>query len=428
MSASVFEVCSQTAAFRRTKAACYTACFTMAPVFAFPPVLFAVLREQYGISYTLLGTLVLVNFCTQLGVDLIFTFFSKRFNVALTLRTMPLITCAGMLLYALIPVCAPQHAYAGLLVGTVVFSASAGLSEVLLSPTIAALPSDDPQGDMSRLHALYAFGVLATVVVSTLFLKWFGGTNWMYLALLFALIPVVAAVLFMTSPIPNMDADAAAQRGGTAGRRLGLALCAACIFFGSCAENTMSNWISGYMENALQMDKAVGDILGMAVFAILLGLARISYGRFGRRIFPVLLVSMAGSGVCYLVAAFSPSVPVAAFACVLTGLFSGMLWPGTLIMMEENIFPAGVAAFALMAASGDIGASFAPQLMGIVIDTVSASGFAEGLGTAWGLSAEQVGLRTGMLLSAVFPLVGVGVVLVLMRYFGVTKNIGKSQG
>ncbi len=422
MSASVFAVNAKAAAFRRTKAACYTACFTMAPVFAFPPVLFAVLREQYGISYTLLGTLVLVNFCTQLGVDLLFTFFSKRFNVALTLRVMPLITCVGMLLYALIPACAPRYAYAGLLVGTVIFSASAGLSEVLLSPTIAALPSDDPQGDMSCLHALYAFGVLATVVISTLFLKCFGGANWMYLALLFALIPVGAAALFMTSPIPDMGGETSGRTEHTGSRRVGLALCAACIFFGSCAENTMSNWISGYMENALQMDKLVGDILGMAVFAILLGLARISYGRFGRSIFPVLLVSMAGSGVCYLVAAFSPSVPVAALACVLTGLFSGMLWPGTLIMMEENISGAGVAAFALMAASGDIGASFAPQLMGIVIDGVSTNASAAGVGAAWGLTAEQVGLRAGMLVSALFPIIGVGLILGLMRYFGTEKK------
>ena len=38
-------------------------------------------REMYNISYTLLGTLVLTNFCTQLTVDLIFSFFTKYFNI-----------------------------------------------------------------------------------------------------------------------------------------------------------------------------------------------------------------------------------------------------------------------------------------------------------------------------------------------------------
>ena len=52
--------------YRRATLACYTAYFTMSSVFSLPPLLFATLHEMYGISYTLLGTLVLTNFCTQL--------------------------------------------------------------------------------------------------------------------------------------------------------------------------------------------------------------------------------------------------------------------------------------------------------------------------------------------------------------------------
>ena len=397
------------------------ACFTMAPAFAFPPVLFAVLRQQYGISYTLLGTLVLINFCTQLGVDLLFTFRSKWFNVPLMLKCMPLLTSTGLLLYALIPTLVPEHAYAGLLAGTVVFSAAAGLSEVLLSPTVAALPSDEPQRDMSMLHSLYAFGVLTTAVTSTLFLRWFGGENWAWLAVLLALLPVGPAVLFFCSPIPDMDANSPVTGAEwSRQRRVGLGLCAACIFFGSCAENTMANWISGYMENALHIDKAVGDILGMAMFAVMLGAARLAYARFGRNILRVLLIGMAGAAVCYLTAGLSSNVGLAFLACVLTGLFTGMLWPGTLIMMEERIPGVGVAAFALMAASGDIGAALAPQLMGIVIDGVSAR--ATAMSVVAGLGPEQIGLKAGMLVSAVFPIIGTGLVLAIVRHFGGWKR------
>ena len=45
--------------YKRTKFACYAAYFTMASIFCVPPMLFVTLREMYGISYTLLGTLVL---------------------------------------------------------------------------------------------------------------------------------------------------------------------------------------------------------------------------------------------------------------------------------------------------------------------------------------------------------------------------------
>ena len=390
----------------------------MSSIFSLPPILFVTLREMYGISYTLLGTLILTNFCTQLTIDLIFTLFSKKFNVQKIVKIMPLITSAGLLVYALIPLFFPGIAYIGLLIGTVIFSVSAGLSEVLLSPTIAAIPSDNPQRDMSTLHSLYAFGVFTIVVVSTLFLKLCGSSNWMYLTMFFAFLPVIASILFMLSPMPDMGgAENTANLDGTRKRALGLALCIGCIFFGSCAENVMSNWISSYMENALHIDKALGDILGMAMFAVLLGIARISYAKFGKHIGRVLLVGMSGATVCYLVAGLSASVIAAFIACILTGLFTAMLWPGTLILMEEKMPGPGVAAYALMAAGGDLGASVAPQLMGIVVDQVSASSFAADLGASLNLSAEQIGMKAGMLVSSVFPLIGVALLIVIIRYF-----------
>lgn len=131
--------------YRRTKRACYFSYFSMTSVFCLPPLLFATFRESYGISFTLLGTLVLVNFLTQLGIDLVFTFFHKHFNLKIVVRVMPLLTSVGLFIYALIPMFLPQYAYVGLLFGTVVFSVSAGLSEVLLSPIIAAIPSKNPE-------------------------------------------------------------------------------------------------------------------------------------------------------------------------------------------------------------------------------------------------------------------------------------------
>lgn len=408
--------------FKRTKLACYAAYFTMSSIFSLPPILFVTLREMYGISYTLLGTLVLTNFFTQLTIDLIFTFFSKYFNVKKIVRVMPLITSAGLLLYALSPVLFPDHVYLGLLFGTVIFSVSAGLSEVLLSPVIAAIPSDNPQRDMSALHSLYAFGVFTVVVISTLFLKFFGSHNWQYLTVFMAALPIIAAVLFMLSPMPDMNISESAGRTTSSRRKtVGLALCTACIFLGSCAENTMSNWISGYMENALHIDKALGDILGMAMFAILLGIARISYARFGKNIMRTLMIGMIGAAVCYLTIGLTTNTIAAFIACIFTGLFTSMLWPGTLIMMEEKIPGVGVAAYALMASGGDLGASVAPQLMGIVIDRVTVSEYAVRRALETGLTPEQIGMQTGMLVTSLFPIIGIVLLLFITRYFRKNK-------
>ena len=94
-----------------------------------------------------------------------------------------------------------------------------------------------------------------------------------------------------------------------------------------------------------------------------------------------------------------------------------MLWPGTLILMEEKIPNPGVAAYALMAAGGDFGASIAPQLLGAIADRVTASDWGIALAQTLTLSPEQVGMKTGILISALFPLIGIGVLIAIGRYF-----------
>lgn len=404
--------------FKRTKYTCYYTYLAMSSVFSLPPVLFMTFREMYGISYTLLGTLVLVNFVTQMTIDLIFTFFSKHFNIRMTVRIMPLITSAGLIIYAVTPMLFREYAYAGLLVGTVIFSVAAGLSEVLISPTVAALPSDNPEKDMSLLHSLYAWGVVSVVTISTVFLWLFGRENWMYLTMFFALLPIVSFILFGISPMPDMElSHSETEKNAKKRRNFGLALCVICIFLGSATENTMSNWVSGYMETALMIPKAVGDILGMAAFALFLGFGRILYARYGKNILRVLLWGMAGAVVCYIAAGISSIAIISVIACVLTGFCTSMLWPGTLIMMEEKFPGSGVAAYALMAAGGDLGASVAPQMLGVVVDTVSASAFAKELGERLSLTTDQVGMKVGMLAAVIFPILGTILLIYMKRYF-----------
>ena len=77
--------------YKLTKRACYFSYIAASSVFSLPPLLFQTFHQTYGISYTLLGTLVLINFCSQLIIDLIFTFFSKHFNIKRTVQIMPLL-------------------------------------------------------------------------------------------------------------------------------------------------------------------------------------------------------------------------------------------------------------------------------------------------------------------------------------------------
>ena len=401
--------------YKRTKLTCYFTSLATSSVFSLPPLLFATFREMYGISYTLLGTLVLVNFCTQLGIDLIFSFFSKYFNIHKTIRIMPLVTATGLCVYAFIPTLFPQHAYIGLIIGTVLFSVAAGLGEVLISPTVAAIPSGTLEKDMSTLHSLYGYGFVGVVLISTLFLQFVGKQYWMYLTFFWAALPVIASILLMTSKLPDMNMEQSEQKSSKSRHRTkGIILCMICIFLGACAENTMSNWISVYTENVLHMPKVWGDIFGMSLFAILLALTRTAYAKYGKNILRVRMLSMVGAIVCYCVVAFSTNAIISLAGCVAVGICTSMLWPGTLILMEEKIPAVGVAAYALMAAGGDFGASFAPQTLGIIVDKISVTEWATTIGSTVSLNPEQVGFKIGMLIVTIFPILGI-LLLVYMK-------------
>lgn len=409
--------------YKLTKYTCYYSYLSMASIFALPPLLFVTFREMYGISYTLLGTLVLINFCTQLIIDLIFSFFTKYFNIHKTTIVMPLITAVGLLVYAIVPTVFPSHAYLGIALGTIICSIAAGLCEVLLSPIIAALPSDTPERDMSNLHSLYAYGVVLVVLISTSYFYFFGTHNWMWLVVAFAVLPVISSILYSVAPMPKMSLTDNSSNKTRSKKGIGIGIFFFCIFLGSAAENTMTNWISGYMEKALHISKTVGDILGLTLFAILLGFGRTLYGKYGKNIMSVLFISMAGSALCYLTAGFCNIPVIAMLACILNGLFTAMLWPGTLILMEEKIASPSVSAYALMAAGGDLGGSVAPQLLGIVVDTVAASSLAQRLSPVINLSCEQIGMKAGMLTTALFPFVGLLLLFLMKKRFNKYSKI-----
>ena len=404
-----------TQSFGRLKAACYTTNVTMSVITNLAPILFLTFREQYGISYSLLGLLVLINFFTQLSVDLIFSFFSHKFNIPLAIKLTPVLAFTGLLLFSAAPVLFPSNVYLGLVLGTVVFSASGGFGEVLISPVIAAIPADDPERELSKLHSIYAWGVVFFVIAATLLLLLLGHENWQIVSLIFALVPLAATILFMGVNIPPMQTPARASGVLSLFKDRGLWLCVIAIFLGGAAECTMAQWSSGYLEMALGIPKIWGDIFGVAVFSAILGLGRSLYGKYGKGVEKILLLGAIGACACYLTAALCPIPFIGLFACAFTGLCVSMLWPGSLIVGSERFPTSGVFIFAMMAAGGDLGASVGSQLLGIVADTVSAAPFAAKLASSLSLTAEQIGMKAGMLVGALFPLCAIFVYLKLHR-------------
>lgn len=411
--------------YRRTVAACYSVNVTMSVIGNLPPLLFLTFHEMYGISFSLLGTLVLINFFTQLTVDLIFSFFSHKFNIPLTVRLTPVIAIIGLLLTAAAPVLFPNAVYLGLVLGTVVSCAASGLCEVLISPVIAAIPAENPDHEMSKLHSVYAWGVVGMVVVATAFLllsgsdfwqvlidfaplQWLAyGQPWQWLTLLMTLVPITAAILFARAPIPAMQTPEKTSGAVKFLKDKTVWLCILAIFLGGAAECTMAQWASGYLEQALGLPKVLGDLLGVALFAVALGFGRSLFSKIGKYPSRAILWGAIGATACYLIAALSPFAIVGLIGCAFTGFCVSMMWPGSLLVASERYPAGGVLIFALMAAGGDMGASVGPQLVGMITDFVILNPTVNETVKAWGFAPEQLGMRLGLLIGTLFPLIAI---------------------
>ncbi len=399
----------------RTKYACYMANLSMSVVGNLSPLLFLTFRSLYGITFSMLGALILINFCTQLGVDLLFSFYSHKLNIEKAVKLTPVLTSIGMLIYALFPFFFPQAVYLGLVIGTVIFAASGGLVEVLISPVIAEMASEDADREVSKLHSVYAWGVVGVVIFSTLFLLVFGKENWQILALLWTIIPVISCVLFFTSKVPNLKTPHQASSVLSLIKGKEFLVCFFCIFLGGASECTMSQWSSSYLEQVFGISKVWGDVFGVALFAVMLGLGRSLYAKYGKNIYKVLMFGGIGATCCYLAATLSNSPLIGLTACALTGFCVAMLWPGSLLVASERFPASGVAVFALMAAGGDLGASIGPQLVGTVTDFAIKNEWVASIASSMQMSVDQLGMKIGLLCATVFPLMAAVLLIALYR-------------
>ena len=268
---------------------------------------------------------------------------------------------------------------------------------------------------MSKLHSVYAWGVVGMIIVSSIYLYFVGSESWYWLTLAFTAVPLFSAFLFLKAELPTLETPEKMSGVLSYLKNKTLWLCVAAIFLGGAAECTMAQWCSGYLEKALGVDKIWGDLFGTALFAMMLGLGRTMYSKFGKNVSRVLFLGAVGATVCYFTAAFSSIEVIGLLACALTGFCVSMLWPGSLIISSDKFPHGGVFIYAMMASGGDFGAAIAPQLVGNIADLVGESAFAVDAASTLGITAEQLGMKCGILVGMLFSLAAVFVYLYIWR-------------
>lgn len=374
--------------YRATIFACYAGYVTQAVVNNFAPLLFLTFASGFSLSLEMLTVIPTLNFSVQLVVDLLAARLADRVGYRTCIVAAHVCAAAGLIGLAVLPhVMSP---FAGILIAVVLYGMGGGLLEVLVSPILEACPSDSKEGAMSLLHSFYCWGQVAVIALSTAFFAALGIHHWAALACLWALLPLANAFVFLTVPIGDIVPEGQHRQSiGELLRQKAFWLLAMMMLCAGASELAMSQWASAFVESALGLTKAMGDLLGPCLFGVLMGTARLIYGTNASRLplRPIMIGSSALCIVCYLVASLAKHPMLALAGCAICGFSVGVFWPGTLSTSIKALPGGGTAMFALMSLAGDMGCSVGPAVVGLVS------------GTSGG------GLNTGLLAAILFPVV-----------------------
>ena len=370
-----------------TMRACFTGYIVQAIVNNFVPLLFLTFQRTYHIPLQQITLLVTFNFGIQLLTDLLSVAFVDRMGYQASMVLAHILSALGLICLTVLPEWM-GHPFAGILISVIIYAVGGGLLEVLVSPVVEACPSTHKEKAMSMLHSFYCWGHVGVVLFSSIFFKLAGIENWKLLAVLWAVIPILNALVFTRVPIaPVLPEGEEGMTIGTLFQNRTFWLLFVMMICAGASEQSVSQWASLFAEKGLGISKTAGDLAGPMAFAVLMGASRAFYGNYGEKINldRFMAVSSVLCILSYLCLVFMP-VPVLSLAgCALCGLSVGIMWPGTFSRASKALPAGGTALFALLALGGDIGCSGGPSLVGMV------SGMCKG------------NLKIGILAALIFP-------------------------
>lgn len=384
---------------KRTMYACCIGYIVQAVVNNFVPLLFITFADTYGIPLSRITLLITFNFLTQLLIDLLSAWFIDKIGYRAAVVLSMVFSVLGLSTLTFLPEILPD-AFIGILISVFFYAIGGGLTEVVVSPIVEACPTENKEKAMSLLHSFYCWGHVGVVLFSTLFFAVFGIQNWKILALIWTVIPLFDLLLFLGAPIYSLPGDETGKHSVRALFSSGLFwLLLLMMLCAGASELGISQWASAFAERGLGVSKAVGDLAGPMAFALLMGLSRLIFGKYGDKL-PLqkcMIFSAALCILCYLCISLVPSPVVGLIGCAVCGFSVGIFWPGTYSIASASLPGGGTALFAFLALAGDFGCSAGPTLAGMI------SGF------------FGDDLHIGILCTAVFPLLMLLSLFVLHR-------------
>lgn len=386
--------------------ACYLGYVVLAIIINLTPILFMPLQKIYHISFSQLGGLIFVNFCVQVVSDLAFGKPADRYGVRIFAILAQVCTILGLVIFAF---AADLFAdvFVGLVIGTVLFSIGGGLLELLLNPIAASIPINARKSAaMNLLHSFYSWGQIFVIIVTTLLVHFWGDYIWKWIALIWTIVPILTLILFSKVKLPPIVREGKVRtplREIVKSKYFLLIILA--LVMGAASEHVMGEWSSTFLERAAKLPKIIGDVAGVCLFAAMMGIGRVIYYKTGgKHLHQIITIGAILACASYIIIALSHEPLMALASCALCGLSVSIMWPGCIVLAHERFPDAGTTMYSLLGASGDIGAAFAPWLVGIVTDVVAVQ------------HGADIGLKAGMLVVAVFPAIMVVAMLLLNKH------------
>ncbi len=400
--------------YRHTRTGCFVGYVNQAIVNNLSPLLFLTFQQQFSISLTQISFIITLNFAIQMLVDLLSAKFVDRIGYRACILSAHFLAAAGVLSLSILPFLFDP--YAALLTATCLSAVGGGLLEVLVSPMVEALPSENKESEMSLLHSFYCWGHVAVVLLSTGYFLLFGTENWRYLPLFWAIIPLANGLLFLKAPLCTLEEN---QKTMPIRRLLAQPLFWLFLLLMLCSgasELSISQWASLFAEEGLRVSKTMGDLMGPCLFALSMGLARALFSRLRRiTVSQGLLFSSILCVFSYAITIFSPWPLLSLIGCGISGFAVGIMWPGVYSVATQRLPGGGTAMFALLALAGDVGCCVGPSIVGSVSDSVIQSGASLLSALLPAAPLSQVALKTGFLFVMIFPVLFIPGMLLLGR-------------
>lgn len=384
---------------------CYLANIVHAIQTTYISILMSPLREEYSLSFEQIGTLTLISFGGQIFADIGCSPFLDRMGYRYFVIAAPIINTFGLLIFAFTPYLF-KNVYVTFIIGSIFTGVGGGLAELLACSIVNSIPSNDPAVQMGYSHSVYAAGQIFTVCFISLYVHFINYSYWYYVMYLLMIPSIIHAIYSCYIPYPKQIQD---EWGHITMLELFhqkfLYYVMIQIMVGSAAEIIMVAWPSTYMEKGLHINKLVGDLIGVSLFALFLGIGRVLFARNSQKIklSPFIMGCSLLVTFCYLFMSLSPFNWLNILCCGVCGFGCSMLWPGALIIAYTRYPMAGPSLMGVLTAAGDIGGAFGPFLMGLIADKVQHSERLEHISKSLNITPEQFGLRSALLICTIFP-------------------------